>query len=165
MAFQHKDAHWPSVIFEVSCSRKRQDLPKLAERYILDSNGSVRAVVGLDIKHQRPNETKANSKEAVFSVWQPEIVQNDKGNPELIAVQKIKDQPFRDAQGNPTSSPGLSLPLSLFGTPNLSQAIMDHDQLITISTKELCEYLHEAEEWKRKVSTGLLFKKSLPAGV
>jgi len=38
-------------------------------------------------------------------------------------------------------------------------------QLINISTDELYEYLHEAEEWKQKVSTGLLFERSLPAGV
>ena len=66
----------------------------------------------------------------MFSVWQPEIVQNDEGDLELIAAQKIKDQPFRDAQGNPVSSPSLSLRLSSFTAPKLSQAIIDHDQLI-----------------------------------
>ena len=159
ITFRHERAQWPGVIVEVSYSTKRKDLPKLAEKYILGSTGSVRAVIGLDIEYQ------ANSREAVFSVWQPEFVQNDEGDLELIAAQKIKDQPFRDAQGNPTSSPGLSLFLSSFATPNLSQAITDHDQLINISTDKLCEYLHEAEEQTRMASAGLLVENSLPAGV
>jgi len=159
ITFAHQDAHWPSVIIEVSNSTKRKDLPKLADRYILDSDGSVKALISLDIEYQ------ANSREAVFSVWQPEYVQNDEGDLELIAVQKIKDQPFRDAQGNPTSSPGLSLRLSSFATTKLSQAITDHDQLINISSNKLCEYLHEAEEQIRMISSGLLDKVSLPAGV
>jgi len=162
ITFTHKDAEWPGVIIEVLYSTKRKDLPKLVDRYILDSDGSVRALIGLDIEYQRLNQTKANSKEAVFSVWEPEIVQNNEGDLELVAVQKIKDQPFRDAQGNPVSSPDLSLRLSSFAPPELSQAIIDHDQLINISTKELCEYLHEAEEWIK--SAGSRVKISLPAG-
>jgi len=162
--FKHKGAKWPSVIIEVSYSTKRKDLPKLADRYILGSTGSVQAVVGIDIEYQRPNQTQVKSREAVFSVWQPEYVQNNEGDLELIAAQKIKDQPFRDAQGNPISSPGLSLRLSLFGTPNLSKAMIDHDQLINISTNKLCEYLHEAEEQMRMLSTDLLDEISLLAG-
>jgi len=98
----------------------------------------------------------------VFSVWEPEIVQNNEGDPELVAVQKVKDQPFRDAQGNPVSSPDLSLRLSSFAPPELSQAIIDHDQLIHISTEELCEYLYKAEE--KMKSAGSRVKISLPAG-
>jgi len=122
--FHHKDAQWPGVILEVSYSTKRKDLPKLADKYILDSNASVRAVVGLDIEYKRPNQTQANSREVVFSVWQPEIVQNDGCDLELVAAQKIKDQPFRDTQGNPISSPDLSLRLSSFSklTENCQKA-------------------------------------------
>ena len=127
-------------------------------------DGSVQAVIGLDIEYQRLNQTQAKSREAVFSVWQPEFIQNDGGDLELVAVQKIKDQPFRDAQGNPISSPDLSLFLSSFATPELSQAITDYDQLINISTNELYEYLLKAEEQIRKESAGLQVGRSLPAG-
>jgi len=164
ISFKHKLAKWPGVIIEVSYSTKRKDLPKLADRYILGSTGSVQAVVGIDIEYQHPNQTQVKSREAVFSVWQPEYVQNNEGDLELVAAQKIKDQPFRDAQGNPVSSPDLSLPLSSFGTPNLSQAMIDHDQLINISTNKLCEYLHEAEEQMRMLSTDLLDEISLLPG-
>jgi len=139
--FIHERAHWPGIIIEVSYSIKTKDLPKLADRYILDSDGNVKVVIGFDIEYQRPNQTQAKSREAVFSVWEPEYIQNDRGDLELVAVQKIKDQPFRDAQGNPVSSPDLSLRLSSFATYNLSRAIINHDQLINISTNKLCEYL------------------------
>ena len=164
ISFKHELAKWPGVIIEVLYSTKRKDIPKLADRYILDSDGSVQAVVGLDIEYQRPNQTQAKSREAVFSVWQPEYIQNDGGDLELVAVQKIKDQPFRDAQGNPVSSPDLSLRLSSFATHNLSRAMIDHDQLINISTNKLCEYLQKAEEQMRMELTDLLDKESLLAG-
>jgi len=41
ISFRHERAQWPGVIIEVSYSTKRKDLLKLADRYILDSDGSV----------------------------------------------------------------------------------------------------------------------------
>jgi hypothetical protein len=34
ISFKHKDAKWPSVLIEISCSQKRKDLPRLADTYI-----------------------------------------------------------------------------------------------------------------------------------
>ena len=55
-------------------------------------------------------------------------------------------------------------PWLLTATPELSQAITDYDQLINISTNELCEYLLIAEEQIRKEAAGLQVGRSLPAG-
>ncbi|KAF2118101.1 hypothetical protein BDV96DRAFT_569234 [Lophiotrema nucula] len=164
--YYYRDAKWPGVILEVSYSEKRKDLEKLADRYILLSKANVRVVVGLDIEYQHPKQkkTKAGSRDAVLSVWRPEIIQNE-GKMQLIAAQKIKDQPFRDAQGDPTSSQGLSLLLSEFAHPEISQAITDHDQSINISTDKLCEYLNDAEEMMQRVLDNSLIEMNLPAGV
>lgn len=45
--FQHDDALWPGVVIEVAYSQSSKDIPNLADDYILETNGSVRVVVGL----------------------------------------------------------------------------------------------------------------------
>ncbi|KAK0655270.1 hypothetical protein B0T16DRAFT_310992, partial [Cercophora newfieldiana] len=47
--FQHPDAAYPGVVFEVPYSQDGKDLKKLASDYILRSNGDIKAVVGIDI--------------------------------------------------------------------------------------------------------------------
>ena len=49
-AFRHLGAKYPGVIIEVSYSQKRKDLPRLADDYILGSDGNVHAVIGLDVE-------------------------------------------------------------------------------------------------------------------
>src|SRR2546423_1520838 len=50
-SFWHDGAKYPGVIIEVSYSQKRKKLGRLADDYLLDSNGSVQVVVGLDIEY------------------------------------------------------------------------------------------------------------------
>ena len=52
-SFWHDDAQYPGVIIEVAYSQKRKRLGRLAKDYLLDSDASVRVVVGLDIKYGR----------------------------------------------------------------------------------------------------------------
>ena len=46
-------------------SQQKKDLTKLADDYILGSDGNVSVVVGLDI------ESSGNSKRATVSIWRP----------------------------------------------------------------------------------------------
>lgn len=77
--FTHEDAHWPGVVIEVSYSQKTKALPYLADDYILETNGSIRAVVGLDLD--------SKTKKATVSIWRPEYVSNQQGEMELVAAQ------------------------------------------------------------------------------
>ena len=50
-SFWHDDARYPGVIIEVAYSHKKKMLDRLAEDYLMDSDASVRVVVGLDIEY------------------------------------------------------------------------------------------------------------------
>jgi hypothetical protein len=67
-SFWYKDAQYLGVIVEVSFSQKREALERLAETYLLDSDASVRVVLGLDIGYDR-----IETSEATLSVWRSQI--------------------------------------------------------------------------------------------
>jgi hypothetical protein len=82
--FKHCDAHWPGVIIEVSYSQKTKAIPHLADDYILETNGSVRLVVGLDVDYK--------TKKGTISMWRPGYVENEHGQVELEATQTLYNQ-------------------------------------------------------------------------
>jgi hypothetical protein len=83
-SFRHLGARYPGVIIEVSYSQKRKDLPRLADDYILGSDGNIRAVIGLDIEYR--------GKMATLSVWRPRFSINEDGEEELEAEQTVVNQ-------------------------------------------------------------------------
>ena len=76
-SFIHDDAQYPGVIIEVAYSQKKNRLGRLAENYILDSDASVRVVIGLDIEYGKE--------------WRPELFQTADGL-ELRAVEEATDE-------------------------------------------------------------------------
>jgi hypothetical protein len=82
-SFWHDDAVYPGVIIEISYSQKRKTLGRLAEDYLLDSDGSVQVVVGLDIEYGRKGSCKSTSRKstsrkstsrkATLSVWRTHV--------------------------------------------------------------------------------------------
>ncbi|KAH0558348.1 hypothetical protein GP486_004996 [Trichoglossum hirsutum] len=158
-SFWHADAVYPGVIIEVSYSQKRKRLDRLAEEYLLDSNASVRVVVGLDIEYGGEK-----SRKATLSVWRTHVFHTDDGD-ELRVVQEIADEAFRDDQGNPTDHPGLRLQLSDFACGRLTEDIGGESQEILLSTQQLCQYLTAAEDKIRKLKQGMLVEIPLPLGV
>ena len=76
--FKHCNAHWPGVI-EVSYSQKTKAILHLANDYILETDGSVRVVVGLDIDYR--------TKKGTLSIWRLGYVKNEQGQLELEAAQ------------------------------------------------------------------------------
>ncbi|KAG8408025.1 hypothetical protein J3459_018261 [Metarhizium acridum] len=139
--FRHLRAQYPGVVIEVSYTQKRKELAHIAEDYILGSKGSVRVVIGLDIEYR-------NSKKATLSVWRPDVVQNEAGEPELVAVQTTVDQILLDDEGNLSQNDkaGLYLQLRDFAT----KALVGTDGLLTdlicIPASTLCLYLEQAEQ-------------------
>lgn len=69
-SFGHRRAQYPGVIIEVCYSQKRRQISRLADDYILNTDGSVNVVVCLDIDYK-------GSKKATISVWRPEYVTID----------------------------------------------------------------------------------------
>ncbi len=82
--FKHDDAHWPGVVIEVSYSQKTKALPRLADNYILETDGNIRVVVGLDLDY--------NTKKATVSMWRPQYLTTQQGELELVAAQTVERQ-------------------------------------------------------------------------
>jgi len=87
-SFWHDDAQYPGVIIEVAYSQKRKRLGRLAEDYLLDSDASVRVVVGLDIEYGRKW-----SRKATLSVWRTRVF-HTADRDELRVVQEVMDEVY-----------------------------------------------------------------------
>ena len=151
-SFRYLKARFPNMIFEISFSQKRQDLARLADEYILGSNGSIRVVVGIDIDYK--------DKSAMLSMWRPQLQVNNAGKEELVVHQTLSDQvclhlfylaytylsqEFRTAQGEVSSQTGLRLQLKDFVPPSLLPKDTNLGTDIFISSADLCAYLSMAE--------------------
>lgn len=79
------DEKYPAVIFEISFSQKRKDLPKLARDYILGSEASVQVVIGLDIEYRA-------TRKATVSMWRPRWFVRDDGGKNLMAEQTVVEE-------------------------------------------------------------------------
>jgi len=47
--FRHSRAHYPGVVLKVAFSQKSKALGRLADDYILGSNGDIRIVIGIGV--------------------------------------------------------------------------------------------------------------------
>jgi hypothetical protein len=63
------------VVIEVSYSQKWKSLIDLAENYLLESDGGIRVMVGLDLEYKK-------SKEASISIWRLKTSRGLDGQPE-----------------------------------------------------------------------------------
>ena len=78
--FQHEDAVYPGVVVEVSYSQDGKDLAKLAQDYILYSNGDIKAVIGVDINY--------GGKESTVSLWRPKYTLKDNEDFEVLEARQ-----------------------------------------------------------------------------
>lgn len=81
-SFKHEQAKYPGVIIEVCYTQKVRAAADLADDYILDTNGNVKAVIALNIEYR-------GSKKATISIWRPEDITVD-GVEELQAIAKVE---------------------------------------------------------------------------
>jgi hypothetical protein len=167
--FTHDDARWPGVVIEVSYSQKRKDLRDLADDYILESDGGIALVVGLDIEYR-------GSRQATVSTWSLEQTLDEQGEEQYSVTPIIEDQVreislgssmscrhakliqiFRDENGIPNTTPGSGLRIDLkdFAWDDLSREVQG---FLEIDSATLCTMLEQAEErhemWKRKEGSG-----------
>ncbi|QSZ31890.1 hypothetical protein DSL72_001459 [Monilinia vaccinii-corymbosi] len=140
--FRHSLAQYPSVVLEVSHSEKRKDLPRLADEYILGSDGNITMLIGVDIDYR-------GTKKSTLSIWQPQIIRNGDGEMELVAVQTVTDQILRHEDGRPNTceDAGLHLQLQDFAPKSVVKEYKQPmNETIFIPAITLCSYLERAEE-------------------
>lgn len=134
-SFKHKDATKLGVSLEVSHSQERQDLPFLADEYILDSNVLTQAVIGIDIEYR-----KNKGKEARVIVWRPNKTKRE------ISNKKTFEGTFRDVDGNLVNGGrNLRIWLKDFGNKLDCPGIQKVGGSITISFAQLYELVQEIE--------------------
>lgn len=86
MSFHHSNAQYAGVVIEVAYSQKAREFPRLAEDYILGSDGNIQVVIGFNIEY--PQEA---NKTATISIWKPQLHPNE-GGVELAVEQTVADQ-------------------------------------------------------------------------
>jgi hypothetical protein len=157
--FQHCLAAYPGVVVEVSYSQNG-NLRKLAWEYILNSNGNIKVVIGIDVKY--------DGKESTVSLWRPAYVREEGEDLDILEVDQViksevrghlpyrKDcaricQVFRTQDGHPANKRRcLRLNLSDFGPDEISdeyegkELSISYETLITLLNR--AEQIHQARE-------------------
>ncbi|KAK3359459.1 hypothetical protein B0T25DRAFT_99087 [Lasiosphaeria hispida] len=149
-SWMHDDATELGVILEVSYSQKIQDLPFLADSYILDSNGLTQMVIGVDLEYR-----KNKGKEARVIVWRPK--QTKKKGKTTLETKKTFEGIFRNADGSLADGKRiLRIELKDFGNKLDCPGIQKAQGAITISFAQLYEMVRrgEASDQKRKRRRG-----------
>ncbi|KAK0715769.1 hypothetical protein B0H67DRAFT_645472 [Lasiosphaeris hirsuta] len=149
-SWMHDDATELDVILEVSHSQERQDLPFLADFYILSSNGLTQMVIGLDLEYR-----KNKGKEARVIVWRPK--QTKKKGKTILETKKTFEGIFRNADGSLANGKRiLRIWLKDFGNKLDCPGIQKVQGAITISFAQLYEMVRrgEASDQKRKRRRG-----------
>ncbi|KAH8679716.1 hypothetical protein BGZ60DRAFT_235953 [Tricladium varicosporioides] len=83
--FQHDEAEYPGVVYEVACSQNSRELCKAAWTYIPYSNANIKAVVGFELGYGK-------NKEARISLWQPRYLKEDEKGLETLDVEAVIDR-------------------------------------------------------------------------
>lgn len=83
-SFGHCQARYPGVVIEICYSQKSRQIRRLADDYILSTDGSINAVVCLDVDYK-------GSKKATISVWRPAYQTKD-GAMEFRSTCVMKEQ-------------------------------------------------------------------------
>ncbi len=138
-SFKHYEARWPGVVLELSYPAKRRALPHLADDYLLETNGDIRILVGLDLD--------TVTKRATISTWQPQFKRNEQGVITEMEAALVRDEEvFRDKYGNANADPeaGLHLDLEDFGPTDLTVDLIA-EVPIFVDSARLCLLLAQAE--------------------
>lgn len=158
--FQHKKAVFPGVVVEISYAQDGKHLGKLAQSYILESNGGIRAVVGIDINSR-------GSQPSTVSLWRASL-SSPAGKPretvlkmdpildavvcllESSTLENVTDpeQPFRSHKGAPINrDKAIRLTLHDFALDQLSRTCKPLP--IHVGFDKLCQFIDEAEEMQK----------------
>lgn len=152
-------AHYPSVVIEIAYSQSKKEggknLEKLADQYIVQSDGNINLVVGLSIEYR-------GTRKATLSTWIPMYGRDQEG--EYLAAERklvalvgatlvswsIRDWPkqkFRNDDGTRVTNRECCIQLKDFvprsARLNLTQEALEKE--VVLSTEKLAAYLDAAE--------------------
>merc|ERR1711939_382911 len=138
--FQHDEAEYPGVVFEVACSQNTRDLRRAAGTYIQYSNANIKAAVGFELGY-------GTKKEARISMWKPRYLKDDEEGLDTLDVEAVFDRDVNRSSDRfaINTTKVLHLPLDCFADSEV--ATFDSEELpgITISYPQLAEFLDKAE--------------------
>ncbi|KAG8410212.1 hypothetical protein J3458_018248 [Metarhizium acridum] len=137
--FQHPEAVYPGVVLEVSDAQDGKNVPKIAQDYILYSNGDIKAVVGVDIH---------KDEDANLSLWCPKYTWSAEEEIKVLEAEAIiSNVPFRLNGSAINEVKCLELHLSDFATDALCSG--QESVLICITFKRLFDLLVRAERMEQ----------------
>ena len=143
--FRYEETRYPGVVIEVAYSQSFKKLRRKAFDLILNSDGKIQLVIGLDIKSQK-------SKSFNISAWRPGFFRFE--NQKALRVKTVIDQDIvRDSDG--TIRPGnLRFSLQDF-SKDLATKYPNADltEEVILSYDVLAQYLIATEQWKDKLSS------------
>jgi hypothetical protein len=82
--FQHEEAEYPGVVYEIGYSQDSRKLRKSAWTYIQYSNANIKAVMGFGLGYGK-------NKEARISMWQPRYVEEGEEGIRTLDVEALID--------------------------------------------------------------------------
>ncbi|KAK4243182.1 hypothetical protein C7999DRAFT_18435, partial [Corynascus novoguineensis] len=147
-SFTYEDARAACVVLEVSHSQKRRDLPFLADKYILGSDGQTQVVIRIDLEYR-----KNKGKEARLLVWRPRFTEED--GRVVLEAAKTETGIFRAVDGSLVNGERiLRIGLKDFGFWPDCLGIDDISGEVTISFSQLYEIVQMAEARKECMDRG-----------
>ncbi|KAH0544584.1 hypothetical protein FGG08_001233 [Glutinoglossum americanum] len=151
-AFSHPDDLFPGIVIETSYSQKAKRVEKLADEYVMMSNGSIKMVIGFDVNYPSDNGPRVDT----ISTWRPAHGQDQEGL--FLQTETILNhEPFRNSETGTPINPNrtLVIPLSAFASDSTlinSIPLIDHTTaVVTIPFLTLAHHLEVAHErWAQK---------------
>jgi len=133
-SYGHKDCQYPGLIIEVAYAQRKLKLVDKAEKYIRQTKGEIRTVIGVKIEYGKTAGGRAS-----FLVWHA-----NKGG--VLEVGSPHTTMFRDENRQAIPSTDLVLSLKDFVCPKVAKRFNDVENTILISSAEICKVLGEAEK-------------------
>ncbi|OBT71979.1 hypothetical protein VF21_08579 [Pseudogymnoascus sp. 05NY08] len=155
--FMYIGTCWPTVIIELANSPGLKSLSRLAEDYILQSQGNIRAVVGFEFHME--------TKKVSLTVWRPDFFMGPEKEGPTVGMKSETQMlywypPRRTGTINPAEGSGLHLTLRDFAPDDLSVTAAPDASSILIHSAALCDFLSIMEESERKRAAGELITSS-----
>lgn len=134
--FGIENSYYPGIVIEVAYSQSFKSLRHKADDFIVDSDGKIQLVIGLEI------ESKKSCK---ISAWRSDFTRFE--NKDIVAMKAVIEQDIiRDEDGK-VKSGSIIFQLQDFGT-NLAIIYPDADltKIITLHYNDLADYVARAEK-------------------
>lgn len=146
-SFRFDGRKYPPFIIEVANSQKSKALPRLAEDYIVRSDGETRTVLTVDLEYRSPKQRASTTpsfgslRAATYSIYRYRSYERNGDHVDTIDTDS-ENQHFRSQNGQACDG-SLELRLSDFCPPEALDGL--HDLSLNISHEKLASLLVQAE--------------------